>query len=249
MSFIVEKIRPSRGFPHFFHLIFLALLPLVLLVLVRLEFNFVAVVVLLLSKWRMLALHPRHWIAHIRTNAVDIIAGLSFLIFLIDTSSIIFQLMWVALFEVWLLAIKPRSEPTAVAFQALIALGLGTASIFYAKEDAAITFLLLTYWAVAYFSARHFFNSFEEPRARLFSAIWAFFAGSLIWVLGHWILFIGPFPQPALITAGLGYALGTLYYLDKNERLTSAVRRQIILTVFALLFVVIIFSDWGDKAV
>lgn len=248
MRFLVEKIRPHRGFSHIFHLIFLAILPVALFVLVRLDFNLVALIVLLLSKWRMLALHPRHWIAHLRTNAVDIIAGLSFLAFIIN-SPLILQLVWVVLFEVWLLALKPRTEAGAVALQALVALGLGLTSIFYANEDASITFLVVGFWLVSYFCARHFFNAFEEHRSRLLSAIWGFFSGSLMWVLSHWLLFIGPIAQPALIVTGLGYGLGALYHLDKSKKLSSAMRRQIILTLFIFIFILIIFSDWGDKTV
>jgi hypothetical protein len=249
MRFLVEKIRPGRGFSHAFHLLFLAILPVVLFVLVRLEFNLVALIVLLLSKWRMLALHPRHWIAHLRTNAVDIIVGLSFLAFIINSPSLILQLVWVVLFEVWLLAVKPRTEASAVAVQALIALGLGLSSIFYANDDASIAFLVIGFWLVAYFCARHFFNAYEEHRSRLLSAIWGFFAASLVWVLSHWLLFIGPIAQPALIVAGIGYGLAAMYHLEKSKQLTSAVRRQIILTLIIFVFLVIVFSDWGDKTV
>lgn len=249
VKFIVEKIKPGRGFSHAFHLSFLAVLPLVLLLLARLDFNTLALAVLLLSKWRMLAVHPRHWLAHIRTNAVDIIVGLSLLTFIIESSSIYMQGFWVVLFEVWLLLIKPKTDTPAIALQAAVAQALGASSIFFAFEEAPITLLVLVYWVVAYFSARHFFNAFEETRGHLLSSIWAFFNASLIWVLAHWLLFVGPVAQPALIVSGIGFGLAGMYYLKKVKRLSPVVRRQIIITMFALLFVLIIFSDWGDKAV
>lgn len=244
----VDKVRPGRGFSHAFHLSFIAILPIVLFVLARLEFNVLALIVLLLSKWRMFALHPRHWIAHLRTNAVDIIVGISFLIFLIDTDSMSIQLMWVALFEVWLLLIKPQSSMAFISLQAIIAQGLGLSSLFFVFEDAPIAVIVLTFWAVAYFSARHFFNAFDETRGRLLSSIWAFFAAALAWILSHWLLFIGPIAQPALLVTVMAYGLAGMYYLDKTDRLSALVRRQIALTMFAIIFVVIILSDWGDKA-
>ncbi len=249
VKFIVSKMRPGRGFSHAFHLSFLAILPIVLFGLVRLDFNLLALIVLLLSKWRMFALHPRHWIAHVRTNAVDIIVGLSLLTFLIDTSSIIVQILWVVLFELWLLVLKPRSDTGSVALQAMIGQSLGAISIFIALEDVMLGVLVLGFWVISYFCARHFFNAFEEVDGRLSAAIWAFFTGSLVWVLGHWLLFVGPIAQPAIITMIVGYALGGMYYLNYRKKLTILVRRQIILTAFALLFVVVIFSDWGDKTI
>lgn len=249
VNFIADKIKPGRGFAHVFHLGFLAVLPVVLLVLARLDFDTIALAVLLLSKWRMLAVHPRHWLAHIRSNAVDIIVGLSILVFLIVSSSLWLQIAWVILFEVWLLLVKPRANTAAVAIQALTAQTLGLGSIYFAYEEASIAVLVLVYWLVAYFSARHFFNAFEETKGHLFSSIWAFFASSVIWVLSHWLLFIGPVAQPALIVNGIGLGLAGLYYLGRNNRLTTFVQRQALMTMFVLLLVLIIFSDWGDKAV
>jgi len=249
VKFIVSKIRPGRGFSHAFHLSFLAILPIVLFALVRLDFNFLALVVLLLSKWRMFALHPRHWIAHVRTNAVDIIVGLSILTFLIDANNLVVQLLWVVLFELWLLVLKPRSDTGSVALQAMVGQGLGSVSIFIAFEDVVLAVLVLGAWVISYFCGRHFFNAFEEVEGRLFASIWAFFAGSLVWVLGHWLLFFGPIAQPAIIIMIVGFSLSGMYYLQSRKRLTDLIRRQIILTAFALLFVVIIFSDWGDKTI
>jgi hypothetical protein len=249
VRFLIEKIKPSRGFGHAFHISFLAVLPLVLLILVRLEFNLIALAVLLLSKWRMLAVHPRHWIAHLRTNAVDIIVGLSFLTFMIASSSFLAQIILVVLFEIWLLFIKPHEETKYIALQALIALGLGSTSIFFAFEDGSRIIFTVGIYLIAYFSARHFFNAFEESRGRLLSAIFAYFAAALMWVLSHWLLFIGPVAQAAIIIVSTGYSVAGLYYLERNDRLSSLARRQIVFSLFALILLIIIFSDWGDKAV
>lgn len=246
---IVEKIKPGRGFAHAFHLVFLAVLPIALLALVRLGFNGLALAVLLLSKWRMLAVHPRYWIAHVRTNAVDIIVGLSFLVFLIESSIVYMQVIWVILFELWLLFLKPKTSTLAVTLQAATAMGLGSSSIFIAFEEAPISLLVASFWLTSYFAARHFFNAFEETRGHLLASIWAFFCASLVWVLAHWLLFIGPVAQPAILASGLGYGLSGLYYLKKKRKLTPFVRRQIVITMFALVLLLVIFSDWGDQAV
>jgi len=249
VRFVLEKIRPGKGFAHFFHLSFVAVMPLILFVLVRLEFDAVALAVLLLSKWRMFAVRPRHWLAHVRTNAVDIIVGLSFLAFMVDASSMNTQLLLVLLYELWLLVIKPRSSVAMVSVQALIAQFLGLVALFYRFGDGELALYVVAFWAVAYFSARHFFGSFDEAHPQLLSSIWAFFSASLMWILGHWLLFVGSVAQPAILVTAIGYGFVALYYLDQNDRLSTLVRRQIVLTVFAIVFVMIAFSDWGDKAV
>jgi hypothetical protein len=40
-----------------------------------------------------------------------------------------------------------------------------------------------------------------------------------------------------------------MYYLDEKDRLTSLVKRQIMFIMFAVVVVVLVFSDWGDKTI
>lgn len=249
VKYLVDKIRPGRGFAHTFHLSFVAVLPIVLWVLVGLEFVGIAAAVLLLSKWRMFAIHPRHWINHVRANAVDIIVGLSLLEFITASDTAIAQAFWVIIFEIWLLIIKPGSTNTYVAAQAVIAQTFGLTALFMAFAEGSLGFFVLAVWAICYFSARHFLGIFEERHGSLISAVWAFLAASLMWVLGHWLLFFGPVAQPAILLSVMGFGLAGLYYLDQHDRLATGVKKQILLAMFALIFVIIVFSDWGDKTV
>ena len=75
------------------------------------DFGWVAVLLVLLSKWRMLAVKARHWPANVRANAVDIFANLSFVIFMLEANTQLLQLTFAALFALWLLFIKPQSTP------------------------------------------------------------------------------------------------------------------------------------------
>lgn len=249
VKYLVDRIRPGKGFAHTFHLGFIAFIPPVIWGLIRLDFVSIAVALLLLSKWRMFAIHPRHWISHVRANAVDIIVGLSFLEFIHQSDTVVFQALWVVLFEVWLLFIKPGSNNAYVAFQALTGQTLGLISLFLAFEDSILAFYVAAVWVICYFSARHFLGIFEERHGSLISSVWAFLSASLMWVLGHWLLFFGPVSQPAVLISVIGFGLAGLYYLDQNDRLAVAAKRQILIAMFVLVFVLIVFSDWGDKAV
>lgn len=249
VTFLASKFKPTRGFAHVFHLSFIALLPLVVFVLVRLNLDGVALVAIFLSKWRMFAVRPHHWIAHIRTNAVDIVVSTSLLVFMSNTYSMSWQILWVLLFEIWLLFIKPGTSLPIVSLQAMIAQGLGLVSIFLFLEDGFLGLYMMMYWFIAYFSARHFLASFDEPHAQIISAQWGFFSAALMWVLGHWLIFFGLIAQPALILSVLGYGLGGLYYLNETDRLSSLVRKQILVVMGTLILVILVFSDWGDKAI
>lgn len=247
IKMLAQQLRPSRGFAHIFHIVLVVVLPIIMFVLVRIDFEVIALVVLLLSKWRIFAVSHRHWAAHLRTNAVDIIVGASILAFMSQADSAAAQLAWVAFYELWLLVIKPGANVVFVSLQAVISQFLGLTAIFLAFPEAPLGIYVVVFGAIAYFSARHFFGSFEEPQAKVLASIWAFFSAGLMWVLGHWLLYIGPIAQPAILLSVLGYGLAGLYYLDETDKLSSLVRRQIIMVMFAVVLVMIFFSDWGDK--
>src|ERR1700712_1355974 len=97
----LRKLKPTSGFSYFLHLGLVLILPLAIFVLVRLNFVQLALSVVVLSKWRMFAVRPRFWAANIRANAVDLMVGLSSVIFM-EHSGILLQLMWAGLYAVWL---------------------------------------------------------------------------------------------------------------------------------------------------
>src|SRR5687768_11008218 len=92
------KIKPKKGFSYFFHLALNILLPILLVVLVRQGFFNQALILILLSKWRMFSLRPRHWAANIRANSVDLIIGISLLVFIAESNAGSWQVLWAVLY-------------------------------------------------------------------------------------------------------------------------------------------------------
>jgi hypothetical protein len=244
---LTGRIRPTKGFAHFFHLGLVVFLPLLVFAFVRLELTGVALAIILLSKWRIFAVRPQHWLAHLRTNAVDIIFSLSILSFMAGTSAIGWQLLWLAIFEAWVIFIKPGSSPLLVSAQALVALLFGLIALFITFEEVELAVYILGTAAILYFSARHFFGSFEEEHYDAYSWSWTLAGTALVWILGHWLLFYGPVAQPAAILSILAYGLAALYYLSEKDKLTKLVQRQLLFAMVAVISVLLIFSDWGSN--
>lgn len=245
----INKIRPTNGFASVLHLLFTVLLPLLVYVFVRINLVPAAVTMVLLSKWRVLAVRPRHWMAYIRANAVDITVGISIVIFMSHTGSMVWQLVWASVYAVWLLLIKPGTSLLGVSIQAAIGQFFGLMALYLMWGDSSTAILVLGTWAVTYVAARHFFSTFDEPYARFLSDSWAFFAASMAWVLGHWLLFYGVVAQPTLLLTILGYGLGAMYYLEKSGKLSKLAQRQFIFIMLAVVVVVLVFSDWSNKVV
>jgi len=246
---LIAKIKPASGFSRVVHVSFNLLLPLMVFVLVRIDFVQLALIIILLSKWRMLAVRPRFWPANVRANAVDIMVSVSLLLFMASSTSQWWQLLWAAFYGVWLIVIKPASSSAMVSIQAMIALFCGLMALSVSWDQVPLYGLVFATGVICYISAHHFFDSFDEPYTRLLSYLWGFFGASLAWVLGHWLLFYGIVSQPALLLISLGYGLATLYYLDHRDRLSTNVRRQIVFIMLAIVVIVVAFSDWGNKIV
>lgn len=244
-----RKLKPAQGFSHYFHLGLTSFLPAIIFILVRIDFAQLAFLLILLSKWRMFVVRPRYWVANIAANAVDIIVGISLVVFMDNTGSAVAQLFWAAMYGVWLIFIKPGSGVLLVSSQALIAQVLGVVALYIAWVEAPIFGVVLVTWLVSYLSARHFFTSFEDEYAPLYAQTWGYFSAALTWLLSHWLLFYGVIPQPALLLSVMGFSFAGMYYLSETNRLTPLFRRQIMFIMFAIITVVLVFSDWGDKTV
>lgn len=249
MRQLIEKIKPATGFSSVAYISLNILLPLLVFVLVRINLAIPALVLILLSKWRMFAVRPRFWPANFRANAVDLMVGLSILAFINNTSSQIVQLILVLCYIVWLVFIKPASGALMVPVQALIGMFLALMSLYVVWGDSSLIVLVLSTGLVCYLAARHFFDSFNEPYARLLSYTWGYFGSALAWVLGHWLLYYGFLAQPVLLLLAIGYGLATIYYLDHHDKLSALVRNQIIFIMLTIVTVVIVFSHWGNKIV
>jgi hypothetical protein len=249
MRRVVTKIRPTGGFAGALHLALTVALPILIYIFVRIDLPQLAIVTILLSKWRMFAVRPRYWLANLQANAVDLLVGISIIMFMAQANSQLGQLIWMAVYATWLLLIKPGASLFATSVQALLAELAGLMAIYLAWSGAPTALLVIATWAVCYVSARHFFTSFDEPYTKFMTNIWALFGASLAWLNSHWLLYYGIVAQPSLLLIVVSYSLATIYYLDKSDRLSPLLKRQFLFIMIAIILVVLVLSDWGDKAV
>jgi hypothetical protein len=249
MKKILYKLKPESGLASVFHILLNALMPILILVFVRLDLLVIAIVLVLLAKWRVVAVKPRYWFANIRANLVDIFVGLSVVAFIAGTHVWYTQVVWVALYMFWLVWLKAQSKPLAVMAQALVAQALGLVAFYRAFPGSSIAIGIIAAWAICYACARHFLGAFEEVHQNVITNIWAWFSAIMAWILGHWVIDYLFLPQIALVLSVLGYGLATMYYLHSKNRLSPNLKRQLIAVMGILLLIIIVFSDWQDKTI
>lgn len=249
MRQIANKIKPASGFSHAIHIALVVLLPALLFVFVRINFVELAVVLVLVSKWRIFAVKPRHWPAILRANAVDILVGVSVVIFMSHTDSQAVQLLWAVLYGLWMLYLKPRSTIFWIGVQALIAQFAGLMAVYSEWAVSSTLWLTILAGSVCYFAARHFLSAFDESMGRTIAYCWAYIAAAIAWLTGHWLIFYGSISQPTLILTVVGYGLATLYYLQHNDRLSVNTRRQVVVVMCAAVFFIILFSGRSNNVI
>lgn len=155
---------------------------------------FPAFALVLLSKWRVLAVRSRFWIANIQANLVSVIVDLSFIIFLYnsnlygsgDSKNLIFQGVLVILHILWLLLLRPQSKRVFVVAQAGVALFFGTVAIYSMAYDWIATPVVLLMWLVGYATARHVFSSYDEDHMLFLSIVWGLIVAEFGWLAYHW---------------------------------------------------------------
>jgi len=247
-----NRLKPAKGMSTIFHFSILALLPIVIFALVRIndeEFTRLAIILILISKWRMFAVRPRFWLANIRANAVDLMVGVSIVVFMTNTNSIFIQLGWVLAYEVWLLYLKPASSSLFISIQAGIAQLCALSALYVYWSNGPIYGLTIATGLICYLTARHFYDAFDEKYSRLLSYLWAYFGASMAWLLAHWLLFYGFIAQPTVMLAVISYGIGGIYYWDHKEKLTKIVKSQFVVVMTIVVLFMLIFSDWGSKIV
>lgn len=230
------------------------LLPVVLFALiVSFPVPYPALTLVLLSKWRILALRPRFWLASLKANAVDLLVGLSTvsLMYMLHTAKapLVLELVLPIGYGVWLFYMKPRSDTNAIMAQAGIAQFLALTIIFSLSTIMSEWLVILGCWVVGYAVARHLLSNFEEELIEFISCLWGLILAQLGWLLYRWtvVFDIGlpiKLPQMALITLVVSFVVGQLYIASKTNRLTDTMVRMSAVFSAILLVIILLFSSW-----
>ena len=189
MDLLKAHKRRSRVSESAYVALNLGLAATLLVIVLAVQSPWLAIAIVLLSKWRTFAVRPRFWFANLVANMVDIVVGISTVILMYGASgSPWLQGVLAALYAGWLLFIKPRSKRVYVAYQAGIALFLGVTALSMVSFSWNIFFFVLIMWLIGYVTARHVLGSYDEPMTSVYSLVAGFIVAELGWVGFHWLM-------------------------------------------------------------
>lgn len=238
----------------------IALAVAVLLAVLYTETIWLALGLVLLSKWRIFAVRPRFWWANVHSNIVDLLVSVSVVIHmnsiaisqLASTQKIPLLIAFTALYVIWLLFIKPRSKRSFMVAQAGIALFLGSSALFMVGYAWPVSLVVIVMWLIGYASVRHMLTSYDAETHPLFlSLVGGLTAAEISWVGYHWAV---AYPIPTLqalmvpqisiiliLVAFLAYKLYDSFYHHARIRPTD-VLLPLLFTASALVVVLTLFN-------
>ena len=186
-----------------------------------------ACVLVVLSKWRIFAVRPRYWWANLRSNALDLIVGVSFalLIHLSGGDALVAQSILAVLYAAWLLVLKPSSKSFAVEIQAGVALFLGLTVLVSLTHNLHSAVLVISSFFIGYIVANHVLSEEGNTNVRFVSFIVGLLLAELSWIAYHWLVaYTVPgtmlrIPQLAIIATISGFAALSVYrpYRDRGK--------------------------------
>jgi hypothetical protein len=235
----------------------------ILLIVAYTEAVWFAIVLVVLSKWRVFAVRPRYWWANLRSNMVDFIVGVSIVLHMYtinaaaidETTKLLLLIVMTIVYIVWLLFIKPRSKRAFVATQAGVAVFLGMSALFTISYNWPVSIVVAAAWLIGYSSARHILSTYDEETHALFLALaWGLIVAEVSWVSYHWAIAyplpIVPalmLPQAALavtLISFLTYKSYDSFYHHAKIRMND-ILLPLLFTVSVLVVLLVVFNRVG----
>lgn len=211
----------------------------------------VAYLLILLSKWRVLAVRPRFWFANIQTNVVDVMVGLSAVTLIwLAADSILVQLLLGMLFAAWLLIAKPRSRRRWVLLQAGISQFVALTALFSVAYLWPSFAVVLAAWLIGYSAARHALGTFDDESKTLLGLVWGLVIAEFAWLAYHWTIayaVLGDLkvPQVALFAALFGFVgikLYANYYETEGSFKLGDLRWPLLFAAVVVIMLLVRFS-------
>lgn len=243
-------------------------LAITLLLVTRLTGSLVPpLIIVLLSKWRVLAVRTRYWAANIQANLICFIVSVSYVIFLFSTNpdssdlgnteSWIVQCVLALLYIGWLTWLKPKTKRVYIVAQAGAALFTGITAVFVISYGWIATPVVLLTWLIGYSTARHVITSYEEDHVMLFSLSFGLVMAEIGWLAYHWtIAYRLPFvtnvmvPQVSIISLLIAFITYQVYnsiYHHQKIKMNDIIAPLIF--SFGLIGLLLLFRNGIDQII
>ncbi len=223
-----------------------------------------AFALVLLSKWRVFAVRPRYWFAHVQANMVDLIVSLGLVVLLYMAGNagagegMGVQIALTLLYVAWLLILKPHTKRVYVVAQGGVALLVGSVALFSVAYDWPSSVLVLGMFLLGYGVARHVLSAYSDNDLTVMSLIWGFVVAQIGWISYHWLIaYAIPFggaikiPQASIILLAFGFLAERIYdsYSRHGTVRTNDILLPAMLSLGVIILVLALFNGVGAGSI
>ena len=207
-----------------------------------------------ISKWRMLAVRPRYWELNIKSNLVDLIVGCSFILiaYCSGKTFLPIHVILVILYSIWLVVLKPKSTELATNLQSLLAIFFGTTALTLMSASGNSAYMVVGSFIIGFAAARHILVQGDDKDFNIIVLAAGIIAAEIAWLCHSWLIvysFAGTgiiIPQLSIIMMITAYVFGYAYKsITKNEGKFKWAEIGMP-TIFAILIIAIIVLGFSQ---
>lgn len=214
----------------------------------------IGIVLVFVSKWRMIAVRPRFWFLNLKANLVDLIVGCSLVLltYYSGTTLLPVHYLLAALYVLWLVIIKPLTSEIGNLVQSVFAIILGTSAavIFSASLNSAV--LVLIEFIIGYAASRHVLCQNNSKADFGYAAlICGLIFSEIAWLAHSWLIVYSfgstgiILPQLSLVLAIIAFVFNKVYvsvYKRDGKLKSEDITFPIIFGILTIAAIILFFS-------
>ena len=214
----------------------------------------IGIILVALSKWRIFAVRPRYWLVNIKSNLVDLIVGISFVLiaYCSGTEWLVVDYVLAICYTLWLLLLKPRSSDIATEAQSLVAVFLGTtaSTLLFASSNSIL--MVISCFFIAFAATRHVLVQSDDNNFGLITMCCSLISAEIAWLCNSWLIVYTfgatgiAIPQITIILTIFAFVFERIYKnAIKNDGKIkfSEIATPAIFGIIAITMIVIWFSN------
>lgn len=174
------------------------------------------VLLVLLSKWRVVAVRPRYWWINLKANLVDLTVGISLalLVYMAGVTELnSWHIILTVIYAIWLVIIKPRSEAVMTEIQSLFAIFFGTFAVALTTSQLDPVVCAIVCFVIGYGASRHVLMQGDDHDFTLTTFICGLILAEMSWIFYHWSIVYRLGENMTLAIPQLPIATSILFFL------------------------------------
>lgn len=214
-----------------------------------------AYALVIIAKWRTVAVRTRFWRSNILANLPDTLFGLGIVTLMWVSASLSVQILLTGVYVIWLVLIKSLYKRHHVMIQAGITQFVSLAALSSVAYLMPVWVAVLITFVIGFSVARQALGTYDEADRSFLSAVWGLVLAEMVFVFWHWTIAYQIMPglkvsQFAIIAAALAFIAIRCYngWHDDHKISWKEIRTPVIFVGILIISMLLFFSGLWDAS-